>query len=227
MSAERRGALQSPNRVHAPAPNKRMNRSAHSLLGRLRLVSRTRPVILAFGGFQAHNAMKCPYCGEIHDFDDLEVGFDLPDDVFAIPEPERSSRSRSTPDLCVLDDERYFLRGVLDFPCDDRRTPFGVGLWVETSKQSYDRYVELYSDPDQGNEPPFCGTIANTLDGYWDLRGVPVSIQLVSANERPSLVVTDPTHPAAHDQTQGVPAETLYELLWSNLHPDEPETPPN
>jgi len=171
--------------------------------------------------------MKCSSCSNEHDLDDLEVGFDLPDEVFAIPKSERTTRARFTPDLCILDGTRYFLRGVLPIPCSGHDAPFGLGLWVETTKQAYERYVVLYSDPGQGNEPRFGATIANAVDGYWDLLGVLAEVQLISAEDRPRLYITDTSHPAARDQMRGITETQAFEILFPYLHPELPDTQPN
>ncbi len=164
--------------------------------------------------------MKCHHCQHEHNLNELELAFDSPDAVFALQEPDRTARADMTPDLCMLDGSRFFLRAVLPIPCEGRRLPFNLGLWVETDKQSYCRYVELYSDPNQGREPHFPATIANSVGGYWDLLGLAVNVQLVSETARPTLTCVDQSHPVARDQLNGISGSRALDILSPYLHPE-------
>src|SRR6185436_5543324 len=99
----------------------------------------------------------CSECGDDHDLDELELGFDRPDVYAALSADEKTIRGQSTSDLCIVDGDRHFLRGILPIACEGHDEPFCIGIWVETSREAYQRYVQLYRDPDQGNEPPFPG----------------------------------------------------------------------
>jgi len=171
--------------------------------------------------------MKCTDCNEEHDLDDLELGFDYPDAYLVIPKDERAQRAKVTPDLCVIDSARHFIRCVLSVPCPTRSGDFGIGIWSEVSSDSYAMYVRRYRDPAQADEPPFPGMLANDLPAYARLVGESVLVQLTSAKTRPSAAMQSSTHKLARDQRSGITVERALEILRPHLHPESIMPPPN
>ena len=160
--------------------------------------------------------VRCASCGEEHELDEGEIGYDLPDDFFALSAEERKRRGRANADLCELDDRR-FIRGVLPLPILGEGRTFGWGVWAEVSPDAFNRYYEIYSDPEQGNEPSFQGQLANSLPGYSETLGVPVSIQCQSATARPAFTVSS-EHLLQTEQRQGIFPERVLELMSPWLH---------
>jgi hypothetical protein len=154
----------------------------------------------------------CSVCGKEHDGLPTDWGYTLPDDVWAIPEPERSQRARFDTDLCQLGD-RYFIRGVLPVPLLESRGSFGWGAWAEVERPAFERYLELY-DQDGSAEPSFAGALANALRPYPGSMGSPVSIQLLDATTRPVLRVPE-THESllATDQRTGIGDARHHQIL--------------
>jgi hypothetical protein len=161
--------------------------------------------------------VRCPKCGKEHDLWESEVGFDLPDEVFALPRPARQERAKSTTDLCVLD-ERCFIRVVLLVPVRGEGRDFGWGVWVEVSQADYSRYKQLWDSPDQRHEPRFAGHLANALPACGAALGLRLWVHLESAAERPSVTIAEDAHPLAQDQREGVHPERALEWLSEYLH---------
>jgi len=160
--------------------------------------------------------LRCSTCGEEHDLDSGEIGYDLPDDYFALSAEERTARGKANTDLCELDG-RHFIRGVLPIPVLGENRSFGWGVWAEVSPDAFRRYYELYSNPDQGSERPFPGALANSLPGYPETLGLLLSVQMVSAEDRPTLTVTS-EHPLRGEQLGGIYPERVLELMSPWLH---------
>lgn len=162
--------------------------------------------------------VRCPKCGNEHDLWESEVGFDLPDEVFALPHADRQQRARSTTDLCVLDDERHFIRAVLLIPVRGEGREFGWGVWAEVSPAAYARYKHLWSNPDQRQEPAFHGRLANAMPSCGAALGLALLVHLTSPESRPTLSIADVEHPFAREQREGVFPERALEWLSEYLH---------
>jgi hypothetical protein len=162
--------------------------------------------------------MKCGQCGKDHDIEDLELGFGAPDAYYQIPEEEREARAELTPETCRIDDDRFYLRGVMEIAVRGRNEGLGLGLWAQTSRQNFERYGVLSHDDEQSEEAPFMGVIANDIAGQPALVGVPVTIQLESATQRPSLWAVDTTHPLAANQRDGIDERQVLDILNPYLH---------
>jgi len=142
----------------------------------------------------------------------------MPDEFFALSPHERSRRGFHNLDLCDFDG-RFFIRGVLPLPVIGQRRDFGWGVWAEVSRDAFRRYVELYSDPQQGLEPAFRGRLANSLRGYEETRGLGLSIQLTGETSRPAFTVLDQAHALSLEQREGISPRRVMELMVPFLHP--------
>jgi hypothetical protein len=80
-------------------------------------------------------SFQCHTCGETHE-GLPDIGSDYPDPYYAIPEDERERRVFVTSDLCSIDDEDYFIRGVIEIHVHDLDRPFGFGVWVSQKKEN-------------------------------------------------------------------------------------------
>lgn len=154
----------------------------------------------------------CAQCGTTHEGYPTDRGWKLPDDVWEIPEPERSTRAHWDTDLCEMGG-RFFIRCILCVPFTEREGDFGWGVWVEVERPDFLRYVQLYTE-DARDEPPHRGTLANAIPCYDDAVREHVSIQFGNNNDRPD-VFTDPASMSslARDQRQGIDDARYHEIL--------------
>jgi hypothetical protein len=162
--------------------------------------------------------VRCPKCGEEHDLWESEVGFELPDKVFALSQADRQQRAKATSDLCVLDGREHFIRVVLLVPVRGEGRAFGWGVWAKVSPEAYAHYRQSWNDPEQGSAPPFPGELANALPACGAEVGLPVQVQLQSPKDRPTVTVADPGHPLARAQQSGVYPERVLEWISEYLH---------
>jgi hypothetical protein len=162
--------------------------------------------------------MKCTKCGDEHDPDELELGFDQPDMFLEIPRRNRQERARGNDDLCEIDGRHFFIRGFLEIPRTDSPRTFAFGMWVKVSRNNYYRYLELWEDEQQAGEPSFAGQLANQIPGYPETVGLRVSVRMLSPTSRPTLHLTGKNHPLAREQQQGITGARLLEILSPYLH---------
>jgi hypothetical protein len=154
----------------------------------------------------------CGECGKTHEGLPKDRGYQLPDDVWAIPKDERENKAKFTKDLCQLGD-RYFIRCILKVPFVNSDEYFGWGLWAETDWSFFQRYLDLY-EKDGSREPPHAGTIANRLPFYEDAFRARVLIQIAGPKDRPSLFFSPEAESIlAADQRRGIGMARYHELL--------------
>lgn len=159
---------------------------------------------------------KCGTCGGVHAGLPTEWGFREPDEVFALSYIAKYLRTRINPDLCTLDESRYFLRAYLTMALTEGGE-FGWGLWVEVSHDQHDVYVGQILSEAQG-EPTtqyrLEGQLANAIPGYRATLGVAVDVLLSEAGQRPSLWLPRRSrHMLAREQAKGLSASRHHQLL--------------
>jgi hypothetical protein len=102
---------------------------------------------------------RCSTCGELHT-DLPHVGMDKPDYYWTVPEEERAARTEVTSDTCIIDDQDFFIRGVIEIPVHDYSEVFGFGAWVSLKRENFHRYLENFDSSDIG---PFFGWLSTSI----------------------------------------------------------------
>lgn len=150
------------------------------------------------------DAIACVTCGGIHAINQSELTFGLPDVVFAISEEERSARCEVSADIVALDRERFFIRGLLPLEVATRDRPYNLGVWAEVSPSVFGRIYELWSEPDQGQEPRMPGKLANKIPFHPDTCNLAVGIQLTGPSSRPEFYLEAVEHSLYGEQSCGI-----------------------
>ena len=155
----------------------------------------------------------CGICQKRHPDLPTDVAFGRPDPVLDLSPAQRKRRAKESDDLCAIDGQLHFLRGVLMLPSASEPSEyFGWGVWAHVSGEAFHRYIALWS-ADGTSEPPYSGTLASRIPGYPPTLGLPCRVQLRSGSERPALTVLAPEHPLFHEQAEGITQARWHALL--------------
>lgn len=155
-------------------------------------------------------SFKCHTCGLEHE-GLPHIGADYPDPYFDVPESERATRVKVTSDLCSIDDEDFFIRGVIEIHVHGQDHPFGFGVWVSQKKENFETYVENFESAEIG---PFFGWLSTRLACYTeDTFCLKTMAHFRGAKTRPFIEVERTDHPLAIDQHNGISLERAWELV--------------
>jgi hypothetical protein len=146
----------------------------------------------------------CATCGRAHPISDSELAFGLPDVVFDLSEDEREARCRISKEIVAMDDAAFFLRGLLPLKVLGRAQEYSLGVWLEVSPDVLDRIGELWSDPEQDQEPRMPGRLANKLPFHSNTVGLFVGIQLTGPKTRPEFFLEPMEHSLYVEQARGI-----------------------
>lgn len=153
---------------------------------------------------------RCRTCGELHD-DLPDIAAAKPDHWFTIPEAERAKRSHLSADRCIIDNEDYFIRGVLLIPVHDQEQPFGFGVWVSQSRENFYTYLH---NPDTDEIGPFFGWLCTRIRNYAeDTTSLKTMAHFRSGNLRPTIELEPTDHPLAVEQREGITLERAWEIV--------------
>ena len=128
-----------------------------------------------------------------------------------------------TPDQCVIDDRDFYLRGRIPVPIVGHDTPFVWGVWAEVGPKSFLRANELWNVPGRESEVPFPGWLDTELLLYGDTVNLLLSVQTQVVGRRPHFIVTNPDHPLALEQRNGITMRRVKEIAERIMHPSEAE----
>lgn len=152
----------------------------------------------------------CSCCGETHE-GLPDIAFDQPTYAREVPDSERATRVKLGTDLCVVDDEHYFVRGVIAIPIRDHPETLGIGAWVSQKMENFRKYEDHDDSADIGpffgwlsNDVPFAGTSALHLKTMVHFQG---------GDLRPLIRLEPTDHPLAAAQRDGISLEEAWEFV--------------
>jgi hypothetical protein len=152
---------------------------------------------------------QCTTCGKTHDgLPDL--AFRWPDPYFAVPESERTSRIKGDTDTCIIDEEAFYIRGVVLLPIVKTSEHFGLGVWVSQKRENFLTYLENYNTRDIG---PFFGWLSNSIPFYnVDTWAIKTMAHFQGNNQRPLIEPEASDHPLYLDYSRGVTQEHAWKI---------------
>jgi hypothetical protein len=159
---------------------------------------------------------RCSVCGDVHD-DLPDLGSDRPDMWWGIPEDERAERIVLTSDTCVIDDEEFFIRGVIEIPVHDAPQPFGIGVWVSQKRENFLTYLR---SPESDRIGPFFGWLCTRISYYEaDTLFLKTMAHFPGGDLRPTIELEPTDHPLAVDQREGITIDKAWEIVHHSGRP--------
>jgi hypothetical protein len=166
-------------------------------------------------------AFKCSCCEEIHE-GSPSVGYRMPDQYACLSEEKKASIGKLSSDVCTITHEEgmdYFIRAVLEIPIHGIEEPFLWGIWVSLSEKSFNRYVETYDDPVEGEG--FFGWVCNAIPVYPFDESRPSDVVVQLGGQRPKVTLHrgDPElDPLVTDQVNGISVARAQEIAERLFH---------
>lgn len=158
-----------------------------------------------------------------------DIGADKPDYWFSIPELEHERRCKLTPDLCEVDNEFFFVRGVIHIPVPGYEPGFGLGVWVSHERGNFQIYAKTFkrnqsiltrmhnyirrnSKSDQIG--PFFGWLDTSILGFPETRRLKTMAYYRERGKlRPQIVVEPTDHPLAVAQREGISLDEAWRIV--------------
>jgi hypothetical protein len=122
-------------------------------------------------------------------------------------------------DFCVLDNEHYFVRCVLELPIiGSDGVRFGYGVWSTLSKKNFELYAEHFDAGHRDDIGPWFGWFSNRLNGYPDTLGLKCRVHPRSGRQRPLIELEPTDHTLALEQRNGITFDRLLEIYATHGH---------
>ncbi|HEX8244625.1 MAG TPA: DUF2199 domain-containing protein [Longimicrobium sp.] len=155
-------------------------------------------------------SFHCTICGEQHD-ELPDVGSDRPDQWWDVPEDERERRIDLTSDVCVIDGEQFFIRGVVEIPVHGHPQSFGFGVWVSQKRENFETYLDNWESSEIG---PFFGWLCTRIAYYpEDTLLLKTRAHFRGGGLRPQIELEPTDHPLAVAQREGITVEKALEIV--------------
>lgn len=162
-------------------------------------------------------AFVCSTCGEAHT-GLMDLGADAPDAYSSSSAEDQESNFTKTDDLCIWNNEHFFVRCVLPIPVRGLDDFFGFGAWSTLSEANFDLYRTHWDRPPRDGFGPWFGWLSNGLRPYPDAINLPSQVHPRNDGQRPLLELHEGDHPLIRDQREGITVERLMEIYAANGH---------
>jgi hypothetical protein len=159
----------------------------------------------------------CSSCGEVHEGIPT-FGTGAPLIARMIPDAERETRVELGSDDCVVDKERFLIRGCLEIPVVGETDPFVWGVWVDVSQRDFDEWAKSFRLDKRSHLGPYGGYLGTTLPGYPDTFNLHAVVWLRDSGIRPLVEIPNQDHPLHREQCQGISIERVQELYGLVMH---------
>jgi hypothetical protein len=168
------------------------------------------------------NGYFCTICKQFHSELPISYGCDEPASYNSLPLEDRPTRAVLTPSQCIIDNQKYFIRGLVEIPILGLSEPFLWGVWASVWKKDFEETDKHWHI--QGREKligPYKGRLNNSLSEYPDTLNLKCTIQVGPVGERPLFYIDEADHPLAIEQRQGISLERVQQIASIFMHKND------
>jgi hypothetical protein len=141
-----------------------------------------------------------------------------PRNWFGLTEEERTSRTKLSDDVCIIDDCEYYIHGCLEIPVLDNSENLIFGVWVSVSKESLLYFMDQWDARIVEDDPPRFGWLSTWVKGYPEPHEIQCYIFLRSNNLRPSIVLQPTEYPLSVEQQHGITLDRVKQIFADSGH---------
>ncbi|WP_144499584.1 DUF2199 domain-containing protein [Bacillus sp. FDAARGOS_235] len=139
-------------------------------------------------------------------------GSDAPYYYYEVEPQDRSKRLYLTTDICIMDNEYYFIRGCIEVPVIDSCETFIWDVWVSISEENYRKVIQAWDDRERDKTNPYFGWLSTSIPGYPDTLNLKTNIHIREIGVRPVIELEPTNHPLAREQREGISMERIKEI---------------
>jgi hypothetical protein len=163
-------------------------------------------------------SFHCKCCGETHQGIPT-FGADAPAVYYWIAEAERTKRVTLESDTCVVDNERFLIRGCIEISVEGEADPFIWGAWVDVNQKDFEEFRKVLGVHQRSHIGPFAGYLGSTLPTYEESTfNLHVVAYLRDGGIRPLVQVSQSAHPLHKEQCQGMNHARVAEIYERVMH---------
>lgn len=155
----------------------------------------------------------CGSCGQIHPGLAFAFAVDAPLAWEQLAKADLGDDSVLDDELCIINGEHHFIRGLLEIPVIDVDTVFAWNVWSSLSPENFQRAIDVWDSPDRASEPPYFGWLSTDLAVvYPTTLNLALNVQTREIGQRPFLEVEPTDHPLAIEQREGITLDRVREI---------------
>lgn len=122
-------------------------------------------------------------------------------------------------DICVMDGEHYFVRGIIHLPIIGSTQSLRWGVWGSLSRENFEKLLLMNNDPKRVDLPPMFSWLSNRIDDYPDTVNLKMHAYIQELGTRPNFELEPTDHPLSQEYHHGITPERVREIMerWVDL----------
>lgn len=176
---------------------------------------------------------KCSTCEEWHTGPCLDFSYDEP--YYWCEEYEEASRRatllpnssqhcRKTfldEDYCAINEEYFFVRGLIHLPIIGAAETFRWGVWGSLSRENFETLVKMDEDPKRIELPAMFSWLSSQIPEYPDTLKLKMFAHIQESGLRPHFALEPADHPLSLEYHKGITPERVKEIMRGRLRANE------
>lgn len=155
----------------------------------------------------------CLRCGDYHEELPMSYGSEMPDYCLDIAEEEWDERVELSDDLCIIDKEYFFIRGLIEIPVEDGDEPFVWDVWVSLSEFNFKISKENWETHDREMKlQPMFGWLSTSIPCYQETINLKTKVHTRKVGKRPFIELEPTDHPLALEQRKGIAISRIQQI---------------
>ena len=177
---------------------------------------------------------KCGSCDEWHSGPMLDVGYDAPRywskeydhgyrwSVLPSGALEKTCKTFLDSDYCAIDDEYFFVRGIIELPILGTAEDFRWGVWGSLSRDNFEALIRADAKNEHPEKREMFSWLSTWASGYPDTKGLKMTAVVRELGMRPVFHLERSNHPLVKEFYEGIAPERVKEIMFRAL-PPQPE----
>lgn len=120
-------------------------------------------------------------------------------------------------DICIVDGEHYFIRGIIHLPIVGTNETFRWGVWGSLKRENFEKLLALNDDPKRVELPPMFSWLSNQIDEYPDTLNLKMYAHIQELGARPTFEIEPTEHPLSQEYYNGITPERVREIMMRRL----------
>jgi len=172
---------------------------------------------------------KCHTCQEWHTGPILDLSYDAPH--YWGEEHETSSeqanrtfdwsrkqhKSFLNEDYCAINDEDFFVRGLLNLPIIGSAKNFCWGVWGSVSRENFDALLKRDENGETENLPPIFCWLSTQIPDYPETLSLKMYAHVQKPGIRPYFELEPTDHPLAQEYQHGIAPQRVSEITRTRV----------
>ncbi len=120
-------------------------------------------------------------------------------------------------DYCAIDDELFFVRGVLELPIIGSAENFVWGVWGSLSRDNFEKVLATENNPKRVELPPMFSWLSSSISDYPETLSLKMYMHQREPGQRPWFELEHTDHPLAQEYHHGIDPARVKEIMMRRL----------